>query len=103
MTKTFRPFFSGGTDDEAIAIGTMARMSTSPSAVTAPETRLCIDFVIMMCPFDDTWTQLTNRARQKALSQPVTSSTVHPLDSPSIELGDLPTARPHRSSGRHIE
>src|SRR3954447_4744269 len=34
MTKTLRPFFSGGFDAEAMAIGTSARISTRP-AVTA--------------------------------------------------------------------
>src|SRR5262245_53638566 len=53
ITKILRPFSSGGLAADAIAIGTTARMSTSPSAVTAPETRLLYEVRITLNPFDD--------------------------------------------------
>src|SRR5262249_37965900 len=40
MTKTLSPFFRGFAEDAANAIGTSTRISTSPTAVTAPELRL---------------------------------------------------------------
>src|SRR5262249_29270263 len=46
ITKTLRPFFSGGADEAAIANGTTARMSRTPSAVTTPVRPFFIELFI---------------------------------------------------------
>src|SRR5262249_12618015 len=78
ITKTLRPFFSGFADEAAIANGTIARMSTSPSAVTAPVRPFFIELFIAEF--------LSTRLKR----------------SPTHELRQRPGTRPLRSPMRHL-
>ena len=96
-------------EDEAIAIGTTARMSTSPRAVTTPETRLFIDVFICWILSTDVGITLT-KEHDRTLSQPVHLPN-HPPPSTAPALAGRSSAGPTApferpglhlmSSGRH--
>ena len=107
MTKTLSPFFSGAAEDEAIAIGTTASISPSPSAVTTLDVRLCIDFLIISivlstCGCKDAHGQKREKSLRSAghlLNQSTPSTTG------SVELAVRSAGRnsPRRAGERYTE